>query len=152
MKIEKIQALRGPNIWSIRRKKLIQMRLDLEEMENFPTNKIEGFRERIEKLLPSLFSHRCSEGVEGGFFHRVETGTWMGHVIEHIALEIQTLAGMEVGFGRTRETRTPGVYNVVFNYIEENAGIFAAEESVKIAEALINGEAYDINACIQKLK
>ena len=152
MKIEKIQALRGPNIWSIRRKKLIQMRLDLEEMENFPTNKIDGFRERIEKLMPSLYSHRCSEGCEGGFFHRVETGTWMGHVIEHIALEMQTLAGMEVGFGRTRETRTPGVYNVVFNYIEENAGIYAAEEAVKIAEALINGEEYDLNACIQTLK
>ncbi|MEG0761982.1 MAG: cyanophycin synthetase, partial [Chryseobacterium sp.] len=152
MNIEKIQALRGPNIWSIRRKKLIQMRLDLQEMENYPTNKIEGFRERIEKLLPSLFSHRCSEGVEGGFFHRVEEGTWLGHVIEHIALEIQTLAGMEVGFGRTRETRTPGVYNVVFNYIEENAGIFAAEESVKIVEALVEGSEYDIAACIQKLK
>ncbi|WP_042721512.1 cyanophycin synthetase, partial [Flavobacterium sp. B17] len=152
MKIEKIQALRGPNIWSISRKKLIQMRLDLEEMENFPTNKIDGFRERIEKLMPSLFSHRCSEGVEGGFFHRIETGTWMGHVIEHIALEIQTLAGMDVGFGRTRETKTPGVYNVVFNYIEENAGIFAAEESVRIAETLIRGEDYDLNACIQKLK
>jgi cyanophycin synthetase len=152
MNIEKIQALRGPNIWSIRRKKLIQMRLDLQEMENYPTNKIDGFRERIEKLLPSLFSHRCSEGVEGGFFHRVEEGTWLGHVIEHIALEIQTLAGMEVGFGRTRETRTPGVYNVVFNYIEENAGIFAAEESVKIVEALVEGSEYDIAACIQKLK
>lgn len=152
MKIEKIQALRGPNIWSIRRKKLIQMRLDLEEMENFPTNKIEGFRERIEKLMPSLYTHRCSESYAGGFFHRVETGTWMGHVIEHIALEIQTLAGMEVGFGRTRETRTPGVYNVVFNYIEENAGIYAGEEAVKIAEALINGEEYDLNACIQTLK
>ncbi|WP_312076065.1 cyanophycin synthetase [Chryseobacterium sp.] len=152
MNIEKIQALRGPNIWSIRRKKLIQMRLDLQEMENFPTNKIEGFRERIEQLLPSMISHRCSEGVEGGFFHRVEEGTWMGHVIEHIALEIQTLAGMDVGFGRTRETKSPGVYNVVFNYIEETAGIFAAEESVKIAEALIEGKEYDLAACIQKLK
>ncbi len=152
MKIEKIQALRGPNIWSIRRKKLIQMRLDLEEMENYPTNKIDGFRERIEKLIPSLITHRCSEGVEGGFFHRVETGTWMGHVIEHIALEIQTLAGMDVGFGRTRETKTPGVYNVVFNYLEENAGIYAAEEAVKIAEALVEGKDYDLNACIHKLK
>lgn len=152
MKIEKIQALRGPNIWSIRRKKLIQMRLDLEEMENYPTNKIDGFRERIEKLMPSLITHRCSEGVEGGFFHRVETGTWMGHVIEHIALEIQTLAGMDVGFGRTRETKTPGVYNVVFNYLEENAGIYAAEEAVKIAEALVKGKDYDLNACIHKLK
>ncbi|MBW3523557.1 MULTISPECIES: cyanophycin synthetase [unclassified Chryseobacterium] len=152
MKIEKIQALRGPNIWSIRRKKLIQMRLDLEEMEDFPTNKIEGFRERIEQLMPSLISHRCSEGTRGGFFHRIETGTWMGHVIEHIALEIQTLAGMETGFGRTRETKSPGVYNVVFDYIEENAGIYAAEQAVEIALALIENKEYDINTCIQKLK
>lgn len=152
MKIEKIQALRGPNIWSISRKKLIQMRLNLEELEQFPTNKIDGFRERIEKLIPSLITHRCSEGYEGGFFHRIETGTWMGHVIEHIALEIQSLAGMETGFGRTRETKTPGVYNVVFNYIEENAGIYAAEESVKIAQALIDNIEYDIDACIQQLR
>jgi cyanophycin synthetase len=152
MKIEKIQALRGPNIWSIRRKKLIQMRLNLEEMEDFPTNKIEGFRERIEQLMPSLISHRCSEGTRGGFFHRIETGTWMGHVIEHIALEIQTLAGMETGFGRTRETKSPGVYNVVFDYIEENAGIYAAEQAVEIALALIENKEYDINTCIQKLK
>lgn len=152
MKIEKIQVLRGPNIWSITRKKLIQMRLDLEETEHFPTNKIDGFRERIELLLPSLISHRCSEGCEGGFFKRVEMGTWMGHVIEHIALEIQTLAGMDVGFGRTRETKTPGVYNVVFNYREEQAGIFAAEESVKIAEALMAGTEYDIEKCIHNLK
>jgi len=152
MKIEKIQVLRGPNIWSITRKKLIQMRLDLEETEHFPTNKIEGFRERIEQLLPSLISHRCSEGCEGGFFKRVEMGTWMGHVIEHIALEIQTLAGMDVGFGRTRETKTPGVYNVVFNYREEQAGIFAAEEAVRIAECLISAEDYDIEKCIHNLK
>jgi len=152
MKIEKIQVLRGPNIWSITRKKLIQMRLNLEETEHQPTNKIEGFRERIEQLLPSLYSHRCSEGTEGGFFKRVEMGTWMGHVIEHIALEIQTLAGMDVGFGRTRETKTLGTYNVVFNYIEERAGVFAAEEAVKIAESLIAGTDYDINSCIQTLK
>ena len=152
MKIEKIQVLRGPNIWSITRKKLIQMRLDLEETEHFPTNKIDGFRERIEQLLPSLISHRCSEGCVGGFFKRVEMGTWMGHVIEHVALEIQTLAGMEVGFGRTRETKTPGVYNVVFNYKEEQAGIFAAEEAVKIAECLISAEDYDIEKCIHNLK
>ncbi|QIY83340.1 cyanophycin synthetase [Epilithonimonas bovis DSM 19482] len=152
MKIEKIQVLRGPNIWSITRKKLIQMRLDLEETEHTPTNKIPGFRERIETLLPSMYTHRCSEGTEGGFFKRVEMGTWMGHVIEHIALEIQTLAGMDVGFGRTRETKTPGTYNVVFNYIEESAGVYAAEEAVKIAESLMNATDYDINACIQTLK
>src|SRR5690554_6886108 len=115
MQILKIQALRGPNIWSIRRKKLIQMRLDLEELEEMPTDKIAGFRERLEALLPSLIEHRCSEGVRGGFFMRVDQGTWMGHVIEHIALEIQTLVGMDTGFGRTRSTKDEGVYNVVFS-------------------------------------
>ncbi|NUY82647.1 cyanophycin synthetase [Flavobacterium sp. MAH-1] len=152
MKILKIQALRGPNIWSVQRKKLIQMRLDLEDMEEKPTNKIPGFRERIEKLLPTLYEHRCSEGVPGGFFSRIDRGTWMGHVIEHIALEIQTLAGMETGFGRTRETKTPGTYNVVFSYTEENVGLFAAESAVRIAEALIEGIEYDLEADIQKMR
>ena len=152
MKILKIQALQGPNIWSIARKKLIQMRLDLEELEELPTNKIEGFRERIESLIPSLITHRCSEGCHGGFFLRVDQGTWMGHVIEHIALEIQTLAGMDVGFGRTRETKTKGVYNVVFNYLEEKVGVFAAESAVKIAQAIINGDDYDLLADVQKMR
>ena len=152
MKIDKIQALRGPNIWSVQRKKLIQMRLDLEEMEQFPTNKIDGFRERIEEMFPTMIEHRCSEGVRGGFFSRIERGTWMGHVIEHIALEIQTLAGMETGFGRTRETKTPGIYNVVFSYTEENVGIFAAGSAVAIAEALIAGTPYDLENDIQKMR
>ena len=152
MKILKIQALRGPNIWSIKRKKLIQMRLDLEETEQFPTNKIEGFRERLEKLLPTLIEHRCSEGCRGGFFMRIEQGTWMGHVIEHIALEIQTLAGMDTGFGRTRETKTPGTYNVVFSYMEENVGLFAAESAVAIAEALIKGVDYDLESDLLKMR
>lgn len=152
MKILKIQALRGPNIWSVQRKKLIQMRLDLEEMEQFPSNTIDGFRERLETMLPSLVEHRCSEGVHGGFFMRIDNGTWMGHVIEHIALEIQTLAGMETGFGRTRETKTSGIYNVVFSYTEENVGLFAAESAVNITEALIAGTEYDLEADIQKMR
>lgn len=152
MKILKIQALRGPNIWSINRKKLIQMRIDLEDLEHKPTNKIPGFLERLKVMFPSMYEHRCSEGREGGFFYRVEKGTWMGHVIEHIALEIQTLAGMDTGFGRTRETKVPGIYNVVFSYVEEGVGLYAAEAAVRIAEALINGTAYDLNADIQKMR
>ena len=152
MKILSIQALRGPNIWSVNRKKLIQMRLDLEEMEQAPTNKIPGFRERLEKMFPTMVEHRCSEEVRGGFFQRIERGTWMGHVIEHIALEIQTLAGMDTGFGRTRETKTPGIYNVVFSYMEEKVGIFAAESAVNIADALIKGVDYDLQADLKKMR
>ena len=152
MKILSIQALRGPNIWSVNRKKLIQMRLDLEEVEQLPTNKIPGFRERIEAMFPTMIEHRCSEEVKGGFFQRIERGTWMGHVIEHIALETQSLAGMETGFGRTRETKTPGTYNVVFSYIEEKVGMYAAESAVRIAQALINAEEYDLQADLKKMR
>ena len=95
MKIREINAMRGPNYWSVKRHKLIVMVLDLEDMEEKPTNLVSGFGDRLKAMFPSMKSHRCSENCEGGFFMRVDQGTWMGHVIEHIALEIQTLAGMD---------------------------------------------------------
>ncbi len=152
MKILDIKVMNGPNYWSVRRHKLIVMKLDLEEMENQPTNKIPGFLDRLKKQMPSLQEHRCSEDFAGGFFHRVEEGTWMGHVIEHIALELQTLAGMDVGFGRTRETGVKGVYNVVFTYMEAKAGIYTAKAAVRIAEHLIAGKEYDMSEDIQSLR
>ena len=152
MKIVEIKALRGPNYWSIRRGKLIQMKLDLEEMEHRPTNKIEGFRENLEKILPSLYEHRCSELRAGGFFERVDEGTWMGHVIEHVALELQTLAGMDMGFGRTRGTGKEGEYYVVFDYMEEAAGLYAGKAAFKLCEALIAGKLYDITDDIQTMR
>jgi len=152
MKILEINAMRGPNYWSIRRHKLIVMVLDLEEMEEKPSNKIPGFRERLEKMFPTMYEHRCSVGEAGGFFQRVEEGTWMGHIIEHIALEIQTLAGMDTGFGRTRGYGEKGIYNVVFSYLEESVGRFAANVSVSICEALIAGKEYDLADDIQKMR
>ncbi len=152
MKIEEIKVLRGPNYWSVRRPKLIQMKLNLEELEQRPTNTIDGFRERLENLFPSMYSHRCSVGKPGGFFQRVEEGTWMGHVIEHIALELQTLAGMNCGFGRTRGTGKEGEYYVVFNYMEEDAGVYAAKASVRIAQSLVDATAYDLSEDIQRLR
>ncbi len=144
--------MKGPNYWSIRRHKLIVMRLDLEEMEEKPTNKIPSFLERLKTLFPSMYEHRCSEDHEGGFFERVEEGTWMGHVIEHIALELQSLAGMDTGFGRTRDGGSPGVYFVVFAYMEEKAGIYTAKAAVRIAEALIEGKEYNLEEDIQNLR
>lgn len=152
MKIREINAMKGPNYWSVRRHKLIVMVLDLEEMEDRPSNTIEGFRERLEAMFPTMYSHRCSVGEPGGFFQRVEEGTWMGHIIEHIALEIQSLAGMEVGFGRTRGYGEKGVYNVVFAYMEESVGRFAAKTAVRICQALIDGEDYDLTDDIQEMR
>lgn len=152
MKILEIKVMKGPNYWSVKRHKLIVMMLDLEDLEQKPTNKIPGFLERIKAMFPTMYSHRCSEGVEGGFFKRVEDGTWMGHVIEHIALELQTLAGMETGFGRTRGTGKEGVYHVVFSYVEEEVGKATAKASVEIAQRLIEGHDFDVNSFIQELR
>ncbi|WP_034259674.1 cyanophycin synthetase [Altibacter lentus] len=152
MRIREINAMRGPNYWSVRRHKLIVMVLDLEEMEELPSNKIPGFGDRLKAMFPSMYSHRCSEGCEGGFFMRVDEGTWMGHIIEHIALEIQTLAGMDTGFGRTRDYGEKGVYNVVFSYMEESVGRYAAEAAVRICEALIASEEYNLEDDIQKMR
>ncbi|MBR9914927.1 MAG: cyanophycin synthetase [Algicola sp.] len=152
MEIRSINAMRGPNYWSVRRHKLIVMVLDLQEMEELPSNKVDGFYDRLKAMFPGMYEHRCSVGTPGGFFQRVEEGTWMGHIIEHIALEIQTLAGMDVGFGRTRGYGEEGVYNVVFAYMEESVGRYAAKASVKICEALISGEDYDLSDDIQEMR
>ncbi len=151
MNIIELKVMRGPNIWSGYRKKLIVMKLDLGEAENFPSNKIDGFPERLESSMPSLKTHRCSEEEEGGFLKRVRNGTWMGHVIEHVALELQTLGGMDVGYGRTRSTRTKGIYHVVFSYEHEEAGLYAAKAAVRFVEAIINDVHYDLTEDIRIL-
>ncbi|WP_296623254.1 cyanophycin synthetase [Marivirga sp.] len=152
MEIIQINALRGPNYWSGYRKKLIVMKLDLGEWEHMPTNMINGFGKSLERVLPSLKSHRCSEGVEGGFFQRVKEGTWLGHVVEHIALELQTLAGMDCGFGRTRSTNKKGTYQVVFSYVIESAGIYAAKAAVDLVEKLLKQLNFNVNDYIHELE
>ena len=151
MKILRTQTLRGPNYWSIRRDKLIVMRLDLEDLAEKPSNEIPGFYEGLIDVLPSLVEHYCSPGYRGGFFERVRTGTYMGHIIEHIALELQELAGTPVGFGRTRSTSTPGVYNVVFEYVEEQAGRYAGRAAVRLCQSIVDTGTYSKEELAQDL-
>ncbi len=152
MKILKIQTLRGPNYWSIRRHKLVVMRLDLEDLAESPSNEIPGFYEGLIATLPSLVEHFCSPGCRGGFLSRVMEGTMMGHIIEHVALELQELAGMPVGFGRTRETATPGTYQVVIEYETEQAGRYAARAAVRLCESVIATGTYPADELQQDLK
>ena len=152
MKILKINVLRGPNYWSIKRPRVIVMQLDLETMEARPTDTIAGFYDRLKNALPGLYNHHCSEDKAGGFFTRVREGTWMGHVIEHIALELQVMAGFEVGFGRTRSTGTKGCYHVVFDYVEEESGRLAALKAVAIAQDLVDGTIPGIGAAVEAIR
>lgn len=151
MKIQDIKVLRGPNRWSVNRTQLIQVRLDIGEYEMLPSNKVEGFTKKLFQLLPTLYCHRCSLGREGGFLQRMDEGTWMGHIVEHIALELQCLAHMECGFGRTRSTGKYGEYNVVFSYVSTSAGIFAAESAVDLAHCLAQGLSFDLKRCLGEL-
>lgn len=150
MEIQEIRALRGPNHFS--RYQTIYMLLDIGEFENRPSNEIPGFVDRLESLLPSIKEHRCSRGYEGGFLERVEKGTWMGHIVEHVALELQSLANMEVGYGKTLNTEEDGLYEIAFRYRDEDAGIEAGKEAVRVVEALTRGEKPDIEEIIKKLK
>ncbi|GAX36074.1 cyanophycin synthetase [Nodularia sp. NIES-3585] len=142
MRILKIQTLRGPNYWSIRRHKLIVMRLDLENLAEMPSNEIPGFYEGLVEALPSLEGHYCSPGCRGGFLMRVKEGTMMGHIVEHVALELQELAGMHVGFGRTRETATPGIFQVVIEYLNEEAGRYAGRAAVRLCQSIVDRGRY----------
>jgi cyanophycin synthetase len=139
MEILEIRTLRGPNYWSGYWKKLIIMRIDIGVYEKKPTGKIKGFYERMVETMPSLITHGCSYQEEGGFLRRVKESTWAGHVIEHFALELQTLAGMDTGYGRTRETGEKGIYNVVFSYLEEEVGRFAGRAAVRLWLDLAEG-------------
>lgn len=142
MKILATNVLKGPNYWSNYRQKLIAIKLDIGEYEEKPSNLLPNFPENLASLLPSLATHRCSRGIAGGFLQRLKEGTWIGHIIEHIALELQTLANMDCGFGRTYGTKDIGVYHVIFSYEIEQAGLFAGNAAIAIAEHLGQNKPY----------
>ena len=100
--ILQVTHLRGPNIWTYR--PVIEAWLDIGQLEDFPSNTIDGFYERLTGFLPSLVEHHCSPGVRGGFLQRVKEGTYAAHIVEHVTLELQNLAGMRTGFGKARQT------------------------------------------------
>ncbi|HEY3071316.1 MAG TPA: cyanophycin synthetase [Candidatus Limnocylindrales bacterium] len=132
LRILETRVLRGANYWA--REPVIRMLVDLGVLEQFPSNKIPGFSEALVDILPTLEDHACSLGRRGGFLSRLREGTWTGHIAEHIALELQNLAGTDVRHGKTRGAGLPGQYNVIYEYREEQVGL----EAGKIAVALVN--------------
>jgi cyanophycin synthetase len=143
-------ALMGPNLYAHR--PCIKWKIDIGAYEERPTSAIDGFTDALKALVPSLIEHRCSEGVRGGFFTRLEEGTWLGHVMEHVALELQGLAGIVAGFGRARSAGPPGVYNVIYECEERETGILAGETSIDLIETLIAGEPFPVEERIAELR
>ncbi len=150
IEIKELRALRGPNRHT--RHSSIFMVLDIKAYENRPSDKIEGFSGRLVTLIPTLQEHECSIGKPGGFMQRLQTGTWAGHIIEHIAIELQCLAGMEVGYGKTLDTSKIGIYIVVFRYLVESVGLRAAKEAITLFEAVAQKKRFNVNRVVSDLK
>src|SRR4051794_32625680 len=143
-------ALMGPNLYA--HGPCIKWKIDLGPLEDQPSNAIPNFPGRLKELIPTLVEHRCSEGVRGGFFARLDDGTWLGHVMEHIALELQSLIGVRVGFGKTRSAGPRGVYNLVYECEERETGILAGEIALDLIEHLVAQQPYPIAEKIEELR
>lgn len=145
-----VMSLRGPNMWTYR--PVLEAWVDIGELEDFPSNTIPGFYERLSTWLPTLIEHRCSPGVRGGFLMRLKEGTWPGHILEHVTLELQNLAGVPGGFGKARETPIRGVYKVIVRAWHEDvtrAALFAARDLVMAA---IEDRPFDVPAVVENLR
>lgn len=150
IKFLEIRHLRGPNIWTYR--PVIEAIVDIGELEDYPSNTIPGFVDRLKAFLPSLIEHRCSYGERGGFLRRLDEGTWPGHILEHVSLELQNLAGMPGGFGKARETPVRGVYKVVIRAWHEDVTRACLEAGRELVMAAIEGQPFDVDANVERLR
>jgi len=149
IKILRVTHLRGPNIWTYR--PVIETWLDIGELEECPSNTLPGFNERLTAWLPGLIEHRCGVGERGGFLERLRDGTWAGHILEHIVLELQNLAGMKTGFGKTRSTADVGIYKMAFRTRDEVVGRAALQAGHALLMAAINDTPFDMKATVAEL-
>ena len=136
LQIVETRVLRGPNYWSP--KPIVRMLVDLGDLERWPSNTIPNFTDALLAMLPTLYEHACSLGRRGGFISRLRDGTWMGHITEHVALELQNLAGTEVRHGKTRSAGQKGRYHVIYEYREEQVGIEAGRLAVRLVNHLVD--------------
>ncbi len=138
MKVLETRVYRGPNLYGYR--PVIRLTVDLEELEEYPSDRIPHFVDRLVHHVPSLHDHTCSYGVKGGFVRRLREGTWMGHILEHVSLELQCLAGTPVTYGKCRSTGEPGIYHVIYSYDEERVGLRASDIARKLLLSLLPAE------------
>ena len=150
IKLPRVRYLRGPNVWTFR--SAMEVWVDLGMLEDFPSHTIPGLNERLTAWLPALREHHCGVGEAGGFLLRLTEGTWCGHVMEHVVIELLNLAGMPTGFGQTRSTSQRGVYRMVFRARDERVGRAALTQGHALLTAAIRGEAFDVPAAVAAVR
>ncbi len=150
LRILRVNFLRGPNMWTYR--SVLEVWLDLGELEQFPTNTLPGFTDRLLAILPGVADHHCGVGEKGGFLQRLQGGTWMGHVLEHVVIEVLDQAGMPTAFGQTRETSTSGVYRMVFRARDEQVARQALSVGHDIVRAALQGRPFELKPALDALR
>ncbi len=150
IKLLRVTYLRGPNIWTYR--PVIEAWVDIGTLEDQPSNTIPGLYERLTALLPGLQAHRCGVGEPGGFLQRLRDGTWAAHILEHVVIELQNLAGMQSGFGKARETSVRGVYKMAFRTRQEQVGRAALAAANDLLMSAIDDRPFDLDATVVKLR
>src|SRR4051794_13902937 len=150
MQFRKVLALRGPNVWA--RFSVLEAWLDLQDLAESPSDELPGFNDRLIAWLPSLVEHRCSLGHRGGFLERLRRGTYQAHILEHVTLELQSLAGTPVGFGRARETSEEGVYKVAIEFEEEEFARACLQAGRELCLAAVYDRPYDVEAEVRRLR
>jgi len=150
IKFVRVTYLRGPNIWTYR--PVIEAWVDIGELEQFPSNLLPGLTDRLTTWLPSLIEHRCGVGERGGFIERLREGTWAAHILEHIVLELQNLAGMRTGFGKTRKAAEPSLYKMAFRTRQEEVGRAALEIGRELLLAAIDDTPFDLATKVEELR
>ena len=135
MKLLETRVYRGPSLYGYR--PVIRLTVDLEELEEYPSTKIPGFVDRLLADLPTLDEHGCSYGHAGGFVKRLHEGTWFGHIAEHVAIELQCLAGTPVTYGKTRGAGREGVYHIIYSFEEERVGKRAGDLALRYLRSIL---------------
>lgn len=148
--IREIHILRGPNIWA--NYPVLEAWVDLGSLNDASSEEIPGFNERLKSWLPGMIEHRCSEGERGGFFQRLDRGTYPAHVLEHATLELQTLAGHPVGYGKARHTCVDGLYKVIVRYLDETVAEACLRAARDLLLAAYQGQDYDVPGTVAKLQ
>ena len=150
MEFRKVLTLRGPNIWA--QFPVLEAWIDLGSLKDTSSEEVPGFNDRLKSWLPTMVEHRCSEGTRGGFFERLRRGTYPAHILEHVTLELMSLAGSEVGYGRARSTNEDGVYKVAIEYEEEAF----AREALKVGRDLLlaayEDRTFDVAGAVARLR
>lgn len=149
MKIQVIRAIAGPNVFHA--KPVMLMKVDLQSWAEKGSHEIPGFTEKLIDLLPQVTEHTCSPGYPGGFIERLKRGTYMAHIIEHVALELSNLSGMQVFFGKTKYAGQPGLYDVVIRYLNEEAARLCLSSAVELVTSILEGSSFDVQSCTERI-